>query len=464
MHRRRRMSLIAGFAALALAGSSVGVVAQDEEENGNGNGTGYAELDEAMGEDQPMAGAQVTIQTQWIGGEGENFRAAVQPFIEATGITVAFSEVPSGQHETLLRVAIEGGAPPDIAQLAQPSAVLTYGVEGALVDVSTFMDAERLQEEYPATIGLYSLGGGIWGIPYKVDVKSTVWYPINAFEEAGYEVPETWDDLIALSDQIVEDGSAPWCIGMDAGPATGWIATDWVEDVMLRTAGVEAYGDWITGDLPFDSEEVRNALDYVGQIFFTDGYVFGGPGAITATSQVDAMDPMFNEDLQSPDCWMQKQATWYGPDFFPDAKATGESQFEVGEDVGLFYFPPIDEEQGTPALGAGDAMLVFNDRPEVRALAQYLATPQGIEAWIEAGAAISANQTTPAEWYEGNYKLEVAAGIVADATAFGFDASDLMPPEVGAGSFWNEMVNWIQAEGDNTDEVVQAIDASWPGR
>jgi alpha-glucoside transport system substrate-binding protein len=326
------------------------------------------------------------------------------------------------------------------------------------------MDAERMQEEYPATIGLYSLGGGIWGIPYKVDVKSTVWYPINAFEEAGYEVPETWDDLIALSDQIVEDGSAPWCIGMDAGPATGWIATDWVEDVMLRTAGVEAYGDWITGDLPFDSEEVRNALDYVGQIFFTDGYVFGGPGAITATSQVDAMDPMFNEDLQSPDCWMQKQATWYGPDFFPDAKATGESQFEVGEDVGLFYFPPIDEEQGTPALGAGDAMLVFNDRPEVRALAQYLATPQGIEAWIEAGAAISANQTTPAEWYEGNYKLEVAAGIVADATAFGFDASDLMPPEVGAGSFWNEMVNWIQAEGDNTDEVVQAIDASWPGR
>jgi alpha-glucoside transport system substrate-binding protein len=457
MQRVRRTSAVASslLVTAALAFGSVGVAAQE--------GTGYAELDMAMGDDRPLAGTRVAIQTQWIGGEGVNFRAAFSPFEAATGITVAHAEVPSGQHETLLRVAIEGGAPPDLAMLAQPAAVVAYGEAGRLIDVSTFMDADRLAAEFPATIGLYSSGDATWAIPYKVDVKSTVWYPINAFEAAGYSVPTTWDELIELSDRIVADGSSPWCIGMDAAAATGWIATDWVEDVMLRTAGIDAYNAWIDGELPFDSPEVRNALDHVAQIFFTDGYVYGGVGNILATSQVDAMDPMFEDDLASPACWMQKQATWYGPDFFPDQKATGEpSQYVVGEDVGIFYFPPIDPAHGTPALGAGDALMVFSDRPEVLAFAQYLASQDGVRVGIEAGSAISANQTTPAEWYEGFYKLEVGSGIVANATSFGFDASDLMPPEVGAGSFWNGMVDWISAGGTNTDAVVAAIDESWP--
>ncbi len=106
--------------------------------------------------------------------------------------------------------------------------------------------------------------------------------------------------------------------------------------------------------------------------------------------------------------------------------------------------------------------MVFVDRPEVRAVAQFLSTPSGIETWVKKGAAISANTAVPAEWYAGNYESEVAAELLASATDFRFDASDLMPAAVGAGSFWTEMVNWISANGENTDAVLQAIDASWP--
>jgi alpha-glucoside transport system substrate-binding protein len=161
---------------------------------------------------------------------------------------------------------------------------------------------------------------------------------------------------------------------------------------------------------------------------------------------------------------MQKQATWYGPSQFPDVKAAGggESKYIIGEDVGFFYFPPIDEAMGTPALGAGDGLMVTQDRPEVRALAQYLSMPEGIAGWIARGSAISANQTTPAEWYADFYKLQKAAEIVANATAFGFDASDLMPASGQA--FWDGVVEWLSADGTNTDEVLAAIDAdsSWP--
>jgi alpha-glucoside transport system substrate-binding protein len=430
--------------------------------------SGYTELDAALGADQPYAGTSVSIQTQWIGGEGENFAAAFADFAAASGITIQVDSIGSS-HETVLRTRIEGGQPPDLAMLAQPTAVLAYGAGGRLIDVATIMDADKLTSEHEATVGLVSDGDQIWGIPYKADVKSTVWYPIHYFEANGFEVPQTWDELIALSDAIVAAGTYPWCMGMEAGTATGWQFTDWVEEVMLRTASPEQYNQWIAGELPFDSPEVRRAFEMVGELMFTEGYVLGGSTAIVSTPQTEPFDPAFPADGNwegfTPGCVMHKIPTWYGPDFFPDVRAGGpgtETMYPIGEDIGIFYLPPIDPAYGTPALGSADTLMVMVDRPEVRAVAQFLSTPQGLQRWIEAGSAISANTTTPQEWYAGYYKLDVAAQIVNDATYLGFDASDLMPPAVGAGAFWTEGVEYIRAEGANLDQVLQNIDAAWP--
>lgn len=454
MHLNRKAAVFgAALATTALTLTSVGVAADNHL-------TGYAELDQAMGEDQPFAGNRVTMQTQWVGGEADNFEAAIAPFEAATGIDVSIASVPAGQHETLVNVSLNSGAAADIIQLAQPAAINEYGANGQILDISTIIDPAVLAETHPATVPLYSDENGIWGLPYKVDVKSVVWYPIKAFEAAGYAVPTTWDELIALSDRIVADGANPWCVGIESSNATGWVTTDLIEDIMLRTTDIDTYNAWAAHELNFDSPEVKNAFDLASQIYFTDGYVAGGGTAILATAVIDAMDPMFTDDLQNPSCWMHKQATWYGPDFFPDAKAgDGTSQYVIGEDIGLFYFPEIDPQYGSAALGAGDAFMVTQDRPEVRALAQYFATPEGIQAWIDLGSAISANQTTPADWYAGNYKLEIASEIVANASQFGFDASDLMPAS-GSG-FWSGVIDWVSANGENTEQVLQSIDANW---
>jgi alpha-glucoside transport system substrate-binding protein len=466
MHTKRWTIAGTALATLALTASSIGVVAQDEAS------TGFAELDQAMSADQPLAGSQVTIQTQWRGGEGEGFATAVQPFIDATGINVV-PDIIGTSHETVLRSRVEGGAPPDMAILAQPAAIIQYGQEGSLVDIATFMDTDALAADHAATIGLYQDGDSVWGIPYKVDVKAVIWYPIPAFEAAGYEIPQTWDDLIAIADDIVANGGAPFCVGIGSGTATGWQTTDLVEAAMLRTAGPEAYDQWTSHELPFNSPEVKAAMDLAAQIYFTPGYVLGGNTAITALDQTTPMDPMFqgpdgqvgteDDDLTNPGCWMHIIPFWYGPDFFPDQRANpgSVSKFIVGEDVGVFPMPPVDPALN-PALGSGDAAIVFNDRPEVRAFAEFLSTPAGIEGWTKLAGAVSANTTTPAEWYEGNYEASIAAGLLANATDFRFDASDIMPAAVGAGSFWTGMVDWIAANGENTEEVLQAIDDSWP--
>ncbi len=249
----------------------------------------------------------------------------------------------------------------------------------------------------PNTIGLVTQGSNIWGIPYKADVKSTIWYPIKAFEAKGYTVPKTWDELIALSDKIVADGTNPWCVSAGGpGDATGWQITDWVEEVVLKTKGADYYNDWISHKVTFQDPGIKDAFDkYVGKIFFTPKYVFGGNTAIVATDQKTPMDPMFTDDLANPKCWMQKIPTWYGPDFFPDQRASGKpSKYVIGTDIGIFPFPTIDPAQNY-AEGSADTLMVLVDRPEVRAVAQFLATPAGIQNWIRAGSAISTNTHHP---------------------------------------------------------------------
>jgi alpha-glucoside transport system substrate-binding protein len=423
--------------------------------------TGYGDLDKALGADKPFKGKTVNIQTQWTGGEGTNFAAAMADFATATGITVK-NEGISASHETILKTRIEGGSPPDLAVLAQPTAVVLYGDAGKLIDVGSFM-GQKLTDEHKATIGPVTKDGHVWGIPYKADVKSTIWYPIKAFAAKGYQVPKTWDELVALSDRIVADGSHPWCASAGGpGTATGWQLTDWVEEVVLKTKGLDYYNDWITHKVKFTDPGIKAAFDKVGSILFKKDYVNGGGTAIVNTDQKTPMDPMFNQDTAAPGCWMQKIPTWYGPDFFPDQRTTLKpSKYVIGTDIGIFAFPTID-----PAFngseGSGDTAIMMNDRPEVRAVAEFLAVPEGIQNWIRAGSAISSNTKTPAEWYAGAYKLSVAAEIANKSAFIGFDASDLMPASVGAGSFWTQTVDWANNNGQNTDAVLQAIDASWP--
>jgi alpha-glucoside transport system substrate-binding protein len=426
--------------------------------------TGYTELDQALGSSQPFKGKKVSIQTQWTGGEANGFAAAIADFQTATGIAVQVDSIGSS-HETVLKTRIEGGSPPDMAQLAQPTGVLAYAGESKLIDVATFMDTAKLKAEFPSTIGLTTDGAHIWSIPTKADVKSMIWYPVKAFAAKSYQVPKTWDDLVALADKIVADGSKPFCVSAGGpGTATGWELTDWVEEVLAKTEDPKVTNDWISHTITFEDPKIKAAFDKVGSLLFKTGYVDGGGSQIVNNDLKTVMDPMFNGDTATPGCWMQKIPVWYGPDFFPDKRTNGgDSKYKIGDDgdIGIFPFPTIsDTFKGVE--GSADSFMVLVDRPEVRAFAEFLATPEGLEGWIKSVGVLSPNVKVPAEWYANNYKLKVANDIASGATSINFDASDLMPPAVGQGSFWTQISDWATNNGQNTDAVLKAIDDSWP--
>ena len=414
---------------------------------------GYTHL--AAAEAGEYAGTSVEILSQWVEAEGENFTATLADFAERTGIDITTEGITD--YETVLNVRVEGGNAPDIAQVAQPGLMQEFASAGHLVNLSDWMDTDQLASDYStAWTDLTAVDGDTYGVFFRANTKSIVWYPVAAFEAAGYEVPETWDDLIALQEAILADGGTPWCITMEHGDATGWVATDWIEDVLLRTADTDVYDAWVAHEIPFDSPEVVAAAEQVGEIWFGEGHVIGGSTGIGATFVGDAMNPTFDEP---PGCWLHRQAAWI-PDFWPADPETEEPLYTPGEDA-AFFFLPGETVEDRPVLGSGDMMLMFSDRPEVRAVMEYLATADAAAGWVEAGGFISPNAAVPTASYS-DYASGQQAEILATATVLRFDASDSMPAEVGQGTFWTGMVDWVAADGTNTAEVFADIEASWP--
>ena len=398
------------------------------------------------------AGTVVIMDGPFVDADQVNFENAIKPFEDATGIDIQY--IGSKEFEASITIRLDGGDAPDIADFPQPGLLNTAVKKGQVIDINTVVDTDWLAENYSqAWLEMGTMEGpdgpimaGLWS---RVNGKSFVFYPKAAFGEAGYTVPETWDDLMALTETIAEDGDTAWCIGIESGAATGWTMTDWMEDVMLRTTSLENYDKWVAGELKFDSPEVKNALGYITDIWFNDAYVYGGRAAIPSTGFGDAPAPMFTEP---PSCWLHRQGNFITSFFPEDAVA--------GEDYDFFYLPPIDEEYGRPVLGAGDIYAMFNDRPEVRAVMQYFSTGDSVKGWVEAGGMISPHNDSNLDWYADPVTRGVAEIILA-ATSFRFDGSDLMPGAVGAGTFWKYMTDYVSGSIEE-DAALQQIDASWP--
>ena len=437
---------------LAACGGDTSETTVDAGGGGEG-GTGneYTDVD--------VSGTEVSVFAAPTGDEGASIQATFDVYNEATGGTVTYEG--SDSFEEQLRIRVDGGNAPDIAITPQPGSICEFADNGEIVSLEEMgFDIAELE----AAHGAYFIGlgqcadGNHYAIPSNANYKSIIWYNKPAFEAGGYTIPTTWDELVALSEQIRDDGITPWCIGLGSDAATGWPGTDWIEDIMVRTAGADVYNQWVNHEIPFTDPAVVTAFDTYAEIMFGEGFVLGGADGVAAIDFRDAPDPMFNEP---PSCMLHRQASFIA-NFFPDG-------VEAGTDADFFDFPAIDESLPPAAMGGGELMIVFNNRPEVvAALAAYSepalqcvqASPAG--HGIAGVERISANANTSNDCYESE-TVKKQAAAVAEAlgqNGFVFDASDLMPSAVGQGSFWTAMVDWTR--GTSTADVLEAVETSWP--
>ncbi|MEZ4769016.1 MAG: ABC transporter substrate-binding protein [Caldilineales bacterium] len=369
-----------------------------------------------------MQGTVVSMSGPFTDEDTVKFENSIKAFEDATGIDIQYEG--SKEFEASIGVRFDAGDPPDVVDFPQPGLMATFARQGKVIPVTDMVPESWLSQNYlQSWRDMATVDGTEYGVWQRFNGKSLVWYPKAAFEAAGYEVPTTWEELQALEDQIVSDGDTPWCIGIESGAATGWPATDWTEEFMLRTTSLENYDAWVAGELPFSSPEVKNAIETFANIWNDSDMVYGGTPAIVTTFFGDAPTPMFEDP---PGCWLHKQGNFITSFFPPDAV--------YGEDYGVFYLPGVDPQYGKPFLVAGDVMAATEDRPEVCAVMQYFSTGEGIRGWLAAGGALGMQNDVQLDWYGSPLEADIA-GLVKDATSVRFDGSDLMPGAVGSGSF-----------------------------
>lgn len=446
-----KVSLWAGAAGLAISAASAS--AQDlifpPGEDDRFNWASYEEFAAA----HDLTGQTLTISAPWTGADGELIENMLDYFREATGATVNYSG--SGSFEQDIVISTEANSAPNIAVFPQPGLAADLAARGLLAPLEP-ADADWLRENYAAGeswVDLATFPGPdgeehLYGMFYKIDVKSLVWYVPEQFEEAGYDRPETMEDLKALTEQIVEDGGTPWCIGLGAQANTGWPATDWVEDMMLRVNPPEVYDQWVTNEIPFNDPQVIAAIEEYGWFARTDEFVDGGVEAVTTTDFRDSPRGLFEFP---PECYMHRMASFI-PSFFPEGTV-------VGEDADFFYFPAYEgKDLGQPVLGAGTLFSITQDSPAARVFIEWLKTPIAHEVWMGQSGFVTPYKGVNPEAY-ANDTQRALGDVLLGATTFRFDGSDLMPGEIGASAFWTAMVEYTS--GADAETVTTAVQNRW---
>lgn len=444
---RRTGKLVVGIALAGALTSCAGDGATPSTTTGATTATDGATTTSGSSSTQASGGTTVSMLGAFVDVDQANFEQSMAGFEESTGIDIQYEG--SGDFVTLITTSVEAGTPPDIAFFPTPGQVADFATRGDLKPLPQDVADVAADNYIDSWLDLGSVDGQLYGLAYRASAKSLVWYSPTDFAEAGYSVPTTFDELIALSDQIVADGGTPWCMGFESGEATGWPGTDWVEDILLRQQGGEFYDQWVAHEVPFNDPKVSTAFETFGQIALDPSYVFGGSQGILTTFFGDAQTPMFAPD--GPQCWLHRQASFYSS-FLPDGVTVAPDG-----DTYAFLFPPIDSSVSTPVMGGGDFAVAFADRPEVMEVMKFLATPASGEVWAGIGGYASPHKDFDVSLYPAGID-QVAGEALASAEVFRFDGSDAMPSAVQP-EFWAGVVDYVN--GGELAGILDKVEAAF---
>jgi alpha-glucoside transport system substrate-binding protein len=413
-------------------------------EEGGGGGGGSAE--------SGSGDKQIEVMYGFGGDQSKGFEGAMAEFQKSSGITVKFTDA-SQSFDTLIRPRVAGGNVPDIALFPQPGLMLDFAKQGKLQDLGSMLNIDQLRSSLaPGALEGGTQDGKVYGVIMSANLKSLVWYPKKAFEAKGYKAPTTIAELEALTQQIKADGTTPWCVGIGSAAATGWVATDWIEDFVLRYGGPEKYDQWTRHEIPFNDPVVVQAAQEFEKLALTEGNVFGGRKGTLSNAFETAINPEFQDP---PKCYLHRQGNFITQKGF----LTEKVRTNLDEEVGVFQLPGTDAAN-KPMLGGGDLVGAFSNDDDTKKALEFITSPTFKFSNPEDYPYISPHKGFDTSQYADETTKEIAQ-LFYGASVFRFDGSDLMPGAVGAGTFWKGMTAWISGQKD-LDEALKEIDESWP--
>jgi ABC-type glycerol-3-phosphate transport system substrate-binding protein len=358
---------------------------------------------------------KVSIIGVWTGDEQKSFQAVLDGFkAKNPGVTVTYT-AGGDNVPTLLATAVQGGSPPDLASVAQPGLAKDLQRKGALKPLE-FARSTVTANYPPDFVKLGEIHGKLYSFVFKGANKSTVWYSVDAFKNAGVAIPRTWADFLTAAKTLNASGTPAYSLG----GADGWTLTDLFENVYLRQAGGAKYDQLTDHRIPWTDPSVKTALKTMAQVLGDTSNIVGGKSGALQTDFPTSVSNVFTTPA--------KGAMVIEGDFVPGV-VSSKTKLEPVTGYNVFPFPAIGSATGD-VVGGGDSIVMFRGTPAAQALVKYMAGPEAAQIWARRGGFSSPNKNVPASAYPDDITRTTATAI-AKAKTFRFDLSDLEPADFG---------------------------------
>ena len=385
-----------------------------------------------------LHGQKLEVAAVWTGPEQKSFQKVLTEFDKRTGAKSTF--VPTGDSQsTFLGTKIEGGAPPDVAFLAQNGVLHQFADKGWLKPLGPEAQAQLSKNFSPGWQKLGAWKGKQYGVYAKVANKSLIWYNAAAFEQRGRDGAEDLGGLPEDRRDRLRVGHPARC--RSAARTAGRSPTGSRTSTSRRPVRTK-YDQLAAHKIKWTDPSVKTALTTLGQLFGNKDLVAGGTKGALAADFPKSVTQVFTGNPPAA-------AMVYEADFV-SSFISANTKAKVGTDAKEFPFPAVGSGKA-PVVSGGDVGVALKDSKGAQALLTFVASTDAAKIWASGGGYLSPNKSLPFSAYPDAVQRSIAQALIASGDDFRFDMSDQAPAAFGGTKGegeWKDLQDFLAKPSD----------------
>ena len=350
----------------------------------------------------------------------------------------------------------------DLAIITNPSFLYGLNQSEIILPANDFY-VENSSENYsPYLINLISSDDNsiIYGHWIRLFSNSMIWYNVDRYKELGSPKFNSFDELIEYTKSYTSNNDGLWCLSIDSaenqslldyeyGESSGWIVSNWLENIVLANYGPDIYDKWIKNEIQFSNSEIILSLLDIGKIVHDEKSIYKGKEYLIRSQVSNSAINLLDTESSCVFSLMGHDAYSYMP-----------KNVSYGEDYDFLYFPSTDFTG--LVVGLGDTLTLLNyDTPTTKVYNELVSSSFG-ETWAnKINSEFVSARTDFDETQYGNMFAKKQYNQIQNSlnlNLFRFDGSMLMKNGTGKKILWTSLRKFITQSNDYLEEIAEEID------
>ena len=331
--------------------------------------------------------------------------------------------------------------PQGVVNLAERK--LIYSLDDVLVDNNSIFNL------YPNHLSsIVSHEDSIYGGWTRLFPNSLIWYDISKFEQHNVKF-DSFETLLEGTKEIADNGTSPWCANSESAASTGWVQTNWMEDVLLTKYGPKVYDEWSKLKINASNVKIFLSIKHIEDFIFYDNHIYNGPGSITDKEFRNLPKVLLDDTTECFMSWSGHYFRYYIPE-----------DYQYLKDFAVTNVPKINFENSV--VGIGDNIVLTKDNELSKKVISKILSKNFGEIWssYQDTEFISANQNFNKQIIN-NELTKYEYSIVHDALQkdlFRYDASEIMARRIGSNLLWELFKEYIREGPQNLVKLLNQLD------